>query len=95
MNDSDAIAIEKEEAVGEISDAAKIRSRFSSWGKGKADCNLIYFSHIAFEFPLADKFLFVLLQQSLRHKKAPTKGGTPEVVEITSEEGGGEEREKP
>lgn len=28
MNDSDAIAIEKEEDVGEISDAAKIRSRF-------------------------------------------------------------------
>lgn len=33
MNDSDAIAIEKEEDVGEISDAAKIPSRFSSWGK--------------------------------------------------------------
>lgn len=33
MNDSDAIAIEKEEDVGEISDAAKIRSRFSFRGK--------------------------------------------------------------
>lgn len=33
-----------------------------------------------------------LLQQSLRHKKAATK---PEVVEITSEEGGSEVGERP
>lgn len=35
------------------------------------------------------------MQQSLRHKKAATKGATPEVVEITSEEGGSEVGEKP
>lgn len=53
---------------------------------------MIYFSHIAFEFPLAEKFLFVA---AISQTQDATKGATPEVVEITSEEGGSEVGEKP
>lgn len=49
---------------------------------------MIYFSQIAFEFPLAEKFLFVAAISQ-------TQDATPEVVEITSEESGSEVGEKP
>lgn len=47
-----------------------------------------------FEFPLADKFLFVAAISQTQEGCA-TKGATPEVVEITSEEGWSEVGEKP
>ena len=56
---------------------------------------MIYFSQLPlFEFPLADKFLFVAAISQTQEGCA-TKGATPEVVEITSEEGGSEVGEKP